>query len=156
MFVDAAQGWLELGDARAAAAELERVTPGARAHPGVLEARWRLLAHERRWSEALAVAEALLAAAPATPAGWISRSFALHELRRSAEARRLLLPAWKRFPKESVIAYNLACYACQLGDLAEARQWLDAVLRLRDRDAIRRQALDDPDLRPLWAEIEEW
>jgi Flp pilus assembly protein TadD len=156
MHLDAALGWLELGNAVEAWAELEKLAPGARALPQVLETRWRLLAHERRWDEALAAAEALLAASPREPAGWISRSYALHELRRSDEARRLLLPARKQFPRESVIPYNLACYACQLGDLAEARQWLDAALRLRDKASLRSQALADPDLQPLWSEIENW
>jgi hypothetical protein len=30
-----------------------------------------------------------------------------------------------RFPEEWLMGYNLACYACQLGNRDEARHWLE-------------------------------
>jgi Flp pilus assembly protein TadD len=152
----AALGWLELGNPREAIAELTRLNPAARGHPEAIEARWRICAAERRWEEALAVAGELVAAAPDEPTGWVDQSYALHELKRTAEARAVLLPKAALFPKVSVIPYNLACYACQLGELAEARGWLQRALKLRNKAELQRLALNDPDLRPLWDEIRAW
>jgi hypothetical protein len=64
-----------------------------------------------------------------------------------------LLPAGEKFPQEPMVAFNLACYACQLGDLAAAREWLARAERISGRAAIREQALADADLEPLWAEL---
>jgi len=154
--VNAALGWLDLGNPREAAAELAQLAPAVQAHPEVLEARWRLCAAERRWADALAVARAQVTVAPDDPTGWVNQSYALHELRRTAEARDLLLPKAAEFPRQSIIPYNLACYACQLGDLEEARRWLRRFLQLRSKDELRRLALNDQDLRPLWPEIRVW
>jgi hypothetical protein len=42
--LQAAQGWLELGNHTEANEELERITPLNRAHPDVLQVRWRIYA----------------------------------------------------------------------------------------------------------------
>ena len=42
--VEAAQGWLALGDWSEANEELERVRPEFRAHPDVLAVRWKIFA----------------------------------------------------------------------------------------------------------------
>jgi hypothetical protein len=49
--------------------------------------------------------------------------------------------------------YNLACYECQLGDLDEARKWLETACRIGERDHMKSMAVQDPDLKPLWEEI---
>jgi Flp pilus assembly protein TadD len=83
----------------------------------------------------------------------------LHELRRTQEAHDLLLPALKRFPKETTIPYNLACYTSQLGDLPAARKWFQRVLVLGKSPAEKLQrltaALEDVDLKPLWRELRQ-
>jgi Tfp pilus assembly protein PilF len=49
--------------------------------------------------------------------------------------------------------FNLGCYACQLGDIDQAKE---RVRRSIELDAkFKMLALDDPDLEPLWKEIEE-
>jgi hypothetical protein len=40
--IQAAEGWLDLGDWQSANEELENVTPRLRAHPAVLEMRFRI------------------------------------------------------------------------------------------------------------------
>jgi Flp pilus assembly protein TadD len=152
----AVHGWLDLANPREAALELSQVSAPSRSHPEVLEAHWRLCAVERRWEDALRVAGELVAAAPDALVGYVDRAYALHELRRTAEARALLLPLARRFPQASVVPYNLACYTCQLGDLAEARRWLRRALKSPDREELRRRALEDADLQPLWPEIGNW
>ncbi len=152
----AASGWLDLNNPREAAAELQQLSPAARMHPDTLEVLWRLCAANQRWQEALEFGRLLVRLQPADPSGWLHRSYALHELRRTEEALLALVPAAAQFPEESVIPYNLACYCCQLGKLDEARAWLAHAVRLRGRDDIRALALADPDLEPLWGEIADW
>ena len=45
------------------------------------------------------------------------------------DAPPALRPAFEKFPKVSVIPYNLACYACQMNKLDEARVWLRRAMR---------------------------
>ncbi len=150
---NAAQGWLELGNPTEALAELERITAENQEHPDVLETRWSILAHQKRWEEALVTAERLVAKAPDRCSGWINQSYSLHELRRTAEARTRLLPVARKFPKVETIPYNLACYYCQLGELEEARTWLAKAKRVGGARRITDMALADRDLEPLWPEL---
>jgi len=66
-----------------------------------------------------------------------------------------LLPTAEKFPSQPMIAFNLACYACLLGRLEEAREWLRKAMDLGDEKEIKTLALDDPALEPLWANIEK-
>jgi len=79
----------------------------------------------------------------------------LHELKRTKEAWGVLVPIVDKFPDEYIIRYNLACYACQLGNLNEAWRWLKKAIDLAGKKDIRTMALDDPDLQPLWNKIGE-
>jgi Flp pilus assembly protein TadD len=72
-------------------------------------------------------------------------------LKRTQEAFAVLLPVARKFPTEPTIPYNLACYTAQLGDLVAARDWLAQAFRLGNAKEIKVQALEDPDLAPLWA-----
>jgi Flp pilus assembly protein TadD len=153
--VNAAVGWLELGLTVEARRELEQLPAELRSHPEVLEVRWSLSARENNWEAALAVAERLVRDVPDRCSGWIQRSYSLHELKRTTEAREQLLPAAARFPDVSTIPYNLACYDCQLGRLDKARSWLNVAMRLGSRESILNSALCDPDLKPLWSELKE-
>jgi len=156
-FLDAATGWLMLGNADEARREFEQLCPSARNHPSALDFEWHWLAHEQRWDEAVEVAQRLVEQSAHRADSWIHRSFALHELRRTQEAHDLLLPALKQFPEEPTIPYNLACYASQLGDLTAARRWILRVLRLDESPVGQLQrlsaALEDADLQPLWPEL---
>lgn len=153
--LSAADGWLDLGDTEEALRSLDAVSPATSADPDVLELRWRILARRLAWDEALKVSSQLTAAAPNRAESWIHHSYALHELKRTEEAWTTLLQAAPRFPKESIIPYNLACYACQMGEVQVARSWLQRAMRLRPREEIRSMALQDPDLAPLHAFLRE-
>ncbi len=153
--LQAAEGWLELGNHLEANEELEKITPQVRAHPMVLVVRWKIYAQARKWDVCVDLAEALVKLAPDDPFGWIHRSYALHELKRTQEAWDRLLPAVEKFPSEWTIPYNLACYACQLGNLPEAKRWLQKALQIEDASKLKLMALDDPDLEPLWKNIGE-
>ena len=83
----AAQGWLELGNYLEADAELEEITPQLRTHPMVLAVRWEIYAAAKKWEAALDIAAALIQLDPEDPLGWIHRSYALHELKRTKIGR---------------------------------------------------------------------
>ena len=149
----AAEGWLGLGCPDEARAELKHIPSPFRMHPEVLKVRWGIYAAEKKWNEALEVAGVLTEVQSGEAIGWVNRSFSLHELKRTQEARANLLQVISRFPADPIIPYNLACYECQLGDMDQARKWLEAAFRLGDRSRMKPMALEDPDLRPLWAAI---
>jgi len=146
----AAEGWIELGSPVEANAELENIAPELRAHPAVLDLRWHIYAHLKKWDECMFLADRVVVADPTLVSGWIHRSFALHELKRTQEAFDLLFPAVELFPKAELIRYNLACYCAQLGKIKEAREWLEKAFALGDAKEMKLRALDDPDLEPLW------
>ena len=153
--LEAANGWMGLKCFADARLELEKVSAANQHHPATLETRWVLCAHEKNWNDALAIAELEMKFAPTDAAGWLHRAYAL----RRAEAGGLspawdaLLPAADKFPQEPVIAYNLSCYACQLQQLDSARDWLRRAMAVGEKAGIKKMALADDDLKPLWPEI---
>jgi predicted Zn-dependent protease len=149
----AAEGWLELGNSLEARHELEQIAPQMRTHPGVLHVQWEIDAAEKNWEPALGIATNLIELAPDDPLGWVHRSYALHELKRTQEARDNLLRVVDKFPSSATMRYNLACYECQLGNLPQAKVWLELTFRMGNRSQMKLAALQDPDLKPLWPEI---
>lgn len=153
LLVQAAQGWLELGNPIEAEAELDKVPPQHQAHPAVLEVRWEICAKAKKWDAALEIASALVQVVPEHPLGWVHQSFCLHELERTAEARDNLLSVVDKFPQDAVMLYNLACYECRLGSLEQAKHWLQATFEIDRAHQLKPMALKDPDLEPLWKDI---
>jgi tetratricopeptide (TPR) repeat protein len=151
--LNAAEGWLELGNHHEALAELTQISPAEQGRLEVLGLRWSIAAQFKSWEECIQLATTIIELAPENVFGWVHRSFALHELRRTQEACDLLRPVAKQFPRNETIPYNLACYECQLGNLPEARKWFQQALTRSDPESIKQQALADADLQPLWPEI---
>jgi predicted Zn-dependent protease len=151
--LQAAQGWLELGCADEAVKELDQITPVLQAHPDVMQTRWEVYAARKLWEEAVGIARAYSQVLPGSPFGWVQQAYALHELKRTAEAQAVLLPVVDKFPRDWTMRYNLACYTCQLGDLGEAYQWLQKAIMLGGGRKVRHQAMFDPDLEPLWKNL---
>lgn len=147
--VDAAKGWCELHAFAEANAELEAVTPESRAHPDVLEVRWQMYANQERWEEALDVANAFMRKTADRPEGYIYVASTLHGLGRMEEALAVLLQAVQRFPADEIVLYDLACLCCLLGQSRDARGWLEMAIAVGG-DAIKKRALDDPDLESVW------
>lgn len=152
--LQAAQGWLELGNQTEANEELDKLAPELRDHPEVLKLRWEIYGAALKWEAALEVAAALIQIDPEDPLGWVHRSYCLHELKRTTEARDSLLRVVARFPLSATMRYNLACYECQLGRLTQAKNWLRKAFVLGDRKKMKQVALEDPDLEPLQRDIE--
>lgn len=151
--VNAAEGWLALGDLAEAHEELKQLSLPSRFHPRVLLVRWEICAQQQLWEGARVIAHGMVVLAPTEPSGWINRSVALHALKRTPEAWQSLLPAVDRFPNNPLVAYNLACYAAQLGKFDEANQWLDKAVSLDQDKRLKFMATKDPDLQPLWEHL---
>ena len=154
-YLEAAVGWLELGNPREALAELAQIVPEFLDHPQVLEVKWQIFARTESWDQTLPIAQAFCQVAPGLPQGWLHQAVSLYRLNRTQDAWNLLLPMAKKFPRSWIIAYDLSCYACQLSRLDEGRQWLRKAFRLGDPKEIKTLALADPDLKSLWPEIQE-
>jgi len=154
---NAAVGWLELGNRVEARIELQLVSPENLHHPLVLELRWSLDAEEKKWDAALATAQKIIATSPDDAAGWLHCAYALRRAKSGGmdKALAFLEPVAQQFPDEPVIAFNLACYACQLNQLDEARRWLKRASEIGGEKEMRAMALADEDLKPLWAEIKK-
>jgi tetratricopeptide (TPR) repeat protein len=148
-FLDAAEGWLGLGDHLTADEELQQITPELRADPKVLEVKLQIYWAAKKWEACVETGDALVKVKPGSDHGWIGRSFALHELKRTQEAHDFLLPAEDKFRKNWTIPYNLACYCAQLNRLEAAQIWFKKAMAINEH-TVKREAIDDPDLKPLW------
>jgi predicted Zn-dependent protease len=154
-YLDAAAGWLGLGDWKQANEELENISAPNRAHPDALRLRYVVYCKALKWDGALDIARALAKLVPSKSFGWIETAHLLHKLKRTVEARDTLLPQVDRFPEEWLIRYNLACYECQLGNLKAAWDWLEKTFDMKDSKEVKLMALDDENLEPLWIDISE-
>ena len=157
-YLSAALGWLELGNRAETRTELASISAEGQKHPDVLEARWALWSAEENWPEALRVARELVERAPDRASGWVFRAYALRRVPEGGlqPAWEALLPASEQFAQETIVAFNLACYACQMRQLETARKWLQRAARIGGKLTIQRMALAEPDLEPLWPEIRGW
>jgi tetratricopeptide (TPR) repeat protein len=126
-------------------------------HPDVLEIRWQIYAKESKWEACKDIARTITQTEPDRASGWIHLAYSTRRAPNGnlGAARDILFPAAEKFPQVPIIPYNLACYACQLGNLKEAMQWLQKAIDLAGKNDIRDMALKDPDLEPLWNQISE-
>jgi Flp pilus assembly protein TadD len=153
--LSAAIGWLGLGNVAEAGAELEKIAPQFQSHPDVLAVQFDIYAQAGKWDAAAEIAGTLTQLEPGQPGTWISLAYATRRKTGGGipQARAILILAQQTFPKEKIIAYNLACYDCQLGDLIAARSWLEKACVLGDARKIKHMALQDQDLEPLWPDL---
>lgn len=147
----AAEGWMELGDFVSACNELEEIAAEARANPVVLSMRFSIYAKAEKWNLAAGVAEALTNMLPNKPESWVNLAYATRRKTGGSipEAKRILLVAQVKFPRDYIFPFNLACYCSQLGELKEAERWLKKAIAI-DKKTVQKLAVDDPDLKPLW------
>ena len=148
--LNAAHGWLELGNYQEAFNELEEIEPEWRIHPDVLEARWLLYEMAEKWEFCIEISNTLVKMKPDDLSCWIRRSYVLHKLERTQEAYDGLKPALDTFKGEWLLQYNLACYTCLLGNVDEARELIEEAIELGG-NVVRLRALDDEHLIRVWA-----
>ena len=155
-YLSGAVGWLELGNPSEAGEEIAKVSASFLEHPDVLEVRWEICAASKSWEAAFELAELLVNQTPENYSGWLHRAYALRRVKSGGLqlAWEALRPAYDKFPKVPVIAYNLACYAAQFGRLEEAWDWLHKAMEAAgDVQKIKEMARADADLKPLWERI---
>lgn len=150
-YINAAQGYLELGMADEALAELERVPAADRGHEDVAQLRVYILMRARRWPEALGACEALRSRHPDLSLGYIHGAFCLHELGRTAEAMALLQEGPASLLREPVYFYNLGCYHAVLGHPEEAQNYLQMSFNMDGK--FREIARYDPDLQGVLGKL---
>jgi Flp pilus assembly protein TadD len=97
---------------------------------------------------AAVVASHLVKVEPENEAWWINLAYSVRRSEGVENAEAILLRAQAIHPKVAMIAFSLACYASVTGRMEEAKERLRHAIDL-DKD-IRRLALDDEDLKPLW------
>lgn len=154
MALQRAQGWLELHLPLEANEELDEIQPTMRAHPEVFKLRYSIFSAAKKWDMALEIANCLHRELPDDPYGGVHAAVALYRLGRTQEAKALSLGLAPRFPGDWSIPYNLACYCAQLSEIQEAQEWFKAAMALEE-DLVKRMAIDDPDLEPLWQGMQD-
>jgi tetratricopeptide (TPR) repeat protein len=153
--MNAAEGWLMLNSPEEANAELDHVSPEGQYHANVLTLRWQIYTALRFWEAAWLMAQALCEMAPDCAEAWICQANSMRYHKGVQEARDLLAAVADRFPDDAIIPYNIGCYAAQLGGYDEACGWLLRAFRTDNSLQLKRAALNDADLKPLWDHIGE-
>ena len=142
-----AQGYLELGMITEAAAELAGITGPERSTPGVMAVRIAVLQEQGAWPDLRELARDFVQQVPGEAAAWVTWAYATRRADSIDAAEKILLEAEQKHPAEPTIQFNLGCYACQRGDLAEARRRVDRAIDLDAKFAA--LAEQDADLAPL-------
>lgn len=147
--LEAVDGYLQLSMPDEALKELNAAKIDDQFETATLRARIRVLLHLKRWRDAEALSEKGISLHPEENEFMVQRAFALHQMKRGDEAAGVLLsaPTWIR--QTGILHYNLACYEAKLGDMALARQCLQAALELNS--GFKNNVRTDPDLQQLWS-----
>jgi uncharacterized protein HemY len=154
--IEAAKGWVLLGDREEAHKELDQIGRRWRKHPEVLELRWYLHAEDQDWEEALPIARLLHDHYPERIFGWLAHAHALLKGIGDPEAAwNTLLPAAEMFEGPQV-AYGLACYASLAGRFDDARYWLERATNVAGSDEFKDSASEPIDLETLREFIEKF
>jgi len=144
----AADGYLYLGMAEEALAELVAIPAPERNGSAVLLSRIRVLLHMKNWSSAETLSGRGVRLHPDEGEFTVQRAFALHQMKRDGAAEEALLAAPEWIRRTGILHYNLACYQARLGDLSEARECIDVAIQINA--GIKKNAQLDPDLQALW------
>jgi tetratricopeptide (TPR) repeat protein len=144
----AATGYRELGMFNDAAQALEDIEPEERTRKEVLGARVDLYVAAKKWDMAAAVAGYLVKVEPENAVWWLNLAYATRRCESIERAEAILLRARKLHYDNALLEFNLSCYASASGRMGEARSRLRRAIEL-DK-ALRKLALDDEDLKPLW------
>ena len=127
---------------------LEEIEPEEKTRNEVLGARVNLYMTAKKWDTAAAVASHLVKVRPENADWWISLAYAVRRTDCVENAEAILLREQAIHPKVALIAFNLAFYVSVTGRMEEAKAEPRHAIAL-DKD-VRRLAIDDEDLEPLW------
>lgn len=142
-----ARGYLELGMVEEAAAELAAVPAEAAETLEVLGLQALVFQEQKKWAHLRVVTHKLVRMAPDDAGWWIMWAYAVRRSDSLEAAEKILHEAEVLHPKDATIQFNLGCYACQLGNLTNAKNRVDRAIALNA--AFQQMAASDPDLEPL-------
>jgi len=148
------EGYLDLKMPGKAEQELALIDPGIHDHFYYRWLKTNILMQQGKWKDAQPYASALRADFPGEAGFWIQDAYLTRRAQNIESARSILEEALVQFPAEGIIYFNLACYACRLGNKAEAMQQLKSAIDLDAKWL--KTALDDEDLVELHDELENW
>jgi tetratricopeptide (TPR) repeat protein len=143
----AAEGYLELGMLHEAGAELDGLRGDVDTRIAALMMRSDIASRLRNWPLMLQCSQEWLSLQPGNAGALISLAFATRRTESIPAAREILRGAEQQHPDDVLIRYNLACYACQAGDIEEAQTRLRSVFAA-DASYVTLATRDD-DLAPL-------
>ena len=153
MHLEAAHGWLELGDHVSTYDETEKITPQLRAHPDVLELRWKIFAKALKWQDCLSIAETVADVVPRRATSWLLLASTLRSMGQLEDAYNALIEVIDGFEDNAPIRFQLACYAAELGNLQEAKKWLEEAIARDDSKEMKMLALKEKASDALWKDI---
>jgi Flp pilus assembly protein TadD len=99
------------------------------------------------WAVIVDISRELALRNPKEPEWWINWAFGAWRLESLSAAEVILHEALEALPNEPCIHFNLGCYACVQGRLAEAKDRLLRAIKLAP--SLRKSALEDEDLTVL-------
>ncbi len=100
-----------------------------------------------KWARALTVSRKLCQVAPHCSAGFLLAGFCLHELGKTAQAKKLLMKGLATLLREPIYYYNMGCYDALLGNAKSAQVHLLTSFKMDP--SFRDIAKKDPDLKAI-------
>jgi hypothetical protein len=124
-----AEGYLLLGLKAEAVQALAEIEPEQRAATPVLVMTLTVNTERREWAGAAQLGAVVCEREPQVAGHWIQWAYATRRHMGIEAARIILLRALRLHPREPMLAFNLACYEAQLGNLPSAVQFLNTACR---------------------------
>jgi tetratricopeptide (TPR) repeat protein len=146
--LNASIGYLELGMYVEALDEMESIQPEEKNSSTVLGIRLDIYRTAQNWKMMEVVASELKRGQSDDPDHWNNLAFSIRRKDSIKAAQTLLLEGLEKFPNEPLCYYNLGCYACQLGDMEDAKKLVGEAIKMDSKFKL--LALDDEDLVELW------
>jgi tetratricopeptide (TPR) repeat protein len=147
----AAEGYAELGMYLEAEGEIHQISPAFQMTARVLALRLCIYAGQEKWEVMQLVAKQLAESNPHDMQWTIWWAYAAGRTQSIHAARSILIDALQIHPDNPGVHYSLGCYESRLQHFNLAKRHLARAIQLDSR--LKRIALTDEDLEPLWAEI---
>jgi Flp pilus assembly protein TadD len=144
----ASRGYLELGMFEDATLALEQMKAEDKTRMKVSYAALAVHLAAKNWDMAVTIASDIVKAEPKDPVTWILLA---HAVRRAGNVERMEMVLFKArawHPRDPLILFKLACCASVTGRVEEAKLRISYAIDLDEN--VRRLALLEEDLRPLW------
>ncbi len=154
-FLSAAEGWLDLGMAAEAMAELKSVPLASRRDARFLALMHRTLVAQGQWEDALLFANRWTQRLPNDPDSWIALASTLEKVPVPhgglQAAWDVLRPRVDTFPEDGRFPVKLASYAIHLNRPRQAEEWLAMVMKQISHPTISRIVQEDEALKKMIA-----